>query len=123
MNLRTSVKIHILIITCLVISSQFVLAAGIKDRMKQRLPVIADLKAKGIIGENNRGYLGFVTGARAQEGVVAAENKDRKKIYNHFAKQQNTTPDVVEKVQAQRKAQRAKSGEFFQNPDGSWHKK
>ncbi|HGY12497.1 MAG TPA: DUF1318 domain-containing protein [Desulfobacterales bacterium] len=123
MNLHNTIKINILIIICLVFSSQVVLAAGIKERMKQRLPVIADLKAKGIIGENNRGYLGFVTGARAQEGVVAAENKDRKKIYNHFAKQQNTTPDVVEKVQAQRKAQRAKPGEFFQNPDGSWHKK
>ncbi|MBU8910321.1 MAG: YdbL family protein [Desulfobacterales bacterium] len=123
MNMRNIFKIHILIIVCLVISSQVAFGAGIKERMKQRLPVIADLKAKGIIGENNRGYLGFVTAARAKEGVVAAENKDRKMIYTHFAKQQNTTPDVVEKVQAKRKAQRAKPGEFFQKPDGSWHKK
>ena len=116
-------KIHMVIIVCLVISSQFALAGGIKERMKQRLPVIADLKTKGIIGENNRGYLGFVTSVRAREDVIAAENKDRKMVYTHFAKQQNTTPNVVEKIQAKRKADKANPGEFFQNPDGSWQKK
>ncbi len=120
MNIRKVVKIHVLLIICLIISSQFALADGIKDRMKQRLPVIADLKTKGIIGEDNSGYLGFVTGAKAQEEVVAAENKDRKTVYSHFAQQQNTTIDVVEKVQANRKAEKATPGEFFQNPDGSW---
>ena len=121
--MRKIFKIYVLLIICLIVSSQLVLAAGIKERMKQRLPAIAQLKAKGIIGENYRGYLGFVTGARAQEGVVAAENKDRKAIYTYFAKQQNTTVTVVEKVQGNRKAQKVKSGEFFQNPDGAWHKK
>ena len=123
MNIRKIFKMHVLLFICLIVSSQFVFAAGIKERMKQRLPAIADLKAKGIIGENNKGYLGFVTGARAKEGVVAAENKDRKAIYTHFAKQQKTKLAVVEKVQAKRKAQRAKPGQFFQKPDGSWHKK
>lgn len=123
MTIRNIFKLHILIIVCLVVSSQLALAGGIKERMKQRLPVIADLKAKGIIGEDNKGYLGFVTGARAQEAVIAADNKDRKMIYSHFAKQQNTSLEVVEKVQAKRKAERAKPGEFFQNPDGSWQKK
>ena len=123
MNIRKVVKIHVLLIICLIISSQFALADGIKDRMKQRLPVIAELKTKGIIGEDNSGYLGFVTGAKAQEEVVAAENKDRKTVYSHFAQQQNTTIDVVEKVQANRKAEKATPGEFFQNPDWSWHKK
>ncbi|MDA3791623.1 MAG: YdbL family protein [Desulfobacula sp.] len=123
MNIRKIFKIHVLLILCLIVSSQFALAAGIKDRMKQRLPVIADLKAKGIIGEDNSGYLGFVTGAKAQEEVVAAENNDRKTVYSHFAKQQNTTINIVEKVQAKRKAERTKPGEFFQKPDGSWHKK
>jgi len=123
MTIRNIFKLHILIIVCLMVSSQFALAAGIKERMKQRLPVIADLKAKGVIGEDNKGYLGFVTGERAQEAVIAADNKDRKMIYSHFAKQQNTSLEVVEKVQAKRKAERAKPGEFFQNLDGSWQKK
>ena len=123
MNIRKIFKIYVLLILCLIVSSQSALAAGIKDRMKQRLPAIADLKAKGIIGEDNSGYLGFVTNARAQEEVIAAENNDRKTVYTHFAQQQNTTINIVEKVQAKRKAERTKPGEFFQNPDGSWHKK
>jgi len=121
--MRKILKIYILVILCLAISSQFAFSAGIKERMKKRLPVIAQLKAKGIIGENNKGYLGFVTSVKTEESVVAAENKDRKMIYSHFAKQQKTAVDVVEKIQAKRKAQKAKPGHFFQSPDGKWQKK
>ncbi len=110
-------------VVCLIFTTQFVFAAGIKERMKARLPVIAALKAKGIIGENNQGYLGFVTATKADEAVITAENKDRKAIYSHFAKQQNTTVDVVEKVQAKRKAEKTKSGQFYQAADGKWIKK
>ena len=38
-------------------------------------------------------------------------------------KQQNTTIDVVENVQAKRKAGKTKPGQFFQNPKGEWIKK
>jgi len=123
MTIHKILKLHVLLMVCLMVSSQFVLADGIKDRMKDRLPVIADLKAKGIIGEDNKGYLGFVTSAREQQAVVAAENEDRKAVYTYFAKQQNTTIDVVEKVQADRKAEKTEPGEFFQTADGAWHKK
>ena len=110
-------------IICLMVASQSALAAEIFERMRQRLPAIVDLKAKGIIGEDNSGYLGYVTHTRVQEDVIAAENKDRNAIYTHLAKKQSTTLDVVEKVQAKRKAEKASPGEFFQNPDGSWQKK
>lgn len=112
-----------MIVLCLMITAQFVFAAGIKERMKQRLPVIIDLKAKGIVGESNKGYLAFVTGKRAQEGVIASENKDRKKIYNHIAKQQKAAIEFVEQRRAKQIADRAKPGEFIQKPDGSWVKK
>lgn len=123
MNIRHIVKIQILIVLCLAVSIQMASAAGIKERMKARVPVIAELKAKGIVGENNRGYLAFVGSARASEDVIAAENKDRKAIYSHFAKKEKTTLDVVEKVQAERKAQKTKPGQYYQSPDGSWVKK
>jgi len=123
MNIHKIFKIQVVLIFCLIVSSQLVLASEIKERMKQRLPVIADLKTKGIIGEDNKGYLGFVTSVREQEAVIAAENEDRKTVYTYFAKQQNTTIDVVESVQAARKAEITAPGEFFQNPDGSWQKK
>ncbi len=123
MNIHKIFKIQVLLIFCLIVSSQLVLASEIKERMKQRLPVIADLKTKGIIGEDNKGYLGFVTSTREQEAVIAAENEDRKTVYTYFAKQQNTTIDVVESIQAARKAEKTASGEFFQTPDGTWQKK
>ncbi len=115
-------KICLLLILCLFVTSQ-VAFGGVKERMKQRLPVIAQLKTKGIIGENNHGYLGFVSSARENEALIAAENKDRKAIYSYFAKQQNTKLEVVEQVQGKRKAEKAKSGEFIQNSDGSWSRK
>ncbi len=123
MKPNTIIKTYIIVIVCLIFTSQIAFAAGIKERMKARLPVIVDLKAKGLIGENNQGYLGFVTAIKAEEAVIAAENKDRKAIYSHFAKQQNATVDVVEKIQAKRKAEKTKSGQFFQSPDGAWVKK
>ncbi len=121
--MRKIFKIHALLIICLIVSSQFVFAAGIKERMKSRLPVIHELKTQGIIGETNNGYLGFVGDKRASEDVITAENKDRNAIYKHFAKQQKTTVDVVEKVQGKRKAQKMKPGQYYQTPDGAWVKK
>ena len=123
MNIRRILKLYVLIIITLMISFQFAFAGDIKQRMKKRLPAIAALKTKGIIGENNRGYLGFVTKVRAKKDVITAENKDRKKVYTYFAKQQETTLDFVEKIQSKRKADRVHPGEFFQKPDGTWVKK
>ncbi len=116
-------KIQVLLIVCCVVISQIAWASDIKERMIERLPVITELKNKGIVGEDNRGYLGYVGAAREAEAVVAAENRDRKAIYTHFAKQQNTTIEVVEKAQADRKAQKTLSGQYFQTPEGQWVRK
>lgn len=120
---KQSFKILVMLIFGMMVCSQLAAADGIKERMKERLPAIAELKAQGIVGEDNRGYLGFVGGKKAMEDVVNAENKDRNAVYAYFAKQQNTTIDVVEQVQAKRKAEKAGPGEFFQMPDGKWVKK
>ncbi|MCF8091058.1 MAG: YdbL family protein [Desulfotignum sp.] len=98
-------------------------AQGIKERMKQRLPVIAELKKKGIVGENNRGYLDFVGSQKSHEDLVARENQDRKTIYTHIAAQQNTRLLVVEKNRALQLAERAAPGTYFQKPDGTWVQK
>lgn len=123
MNKRYILKIHVLLVICLFVLSQVALAEGIKERMLSRLPAIAELKTRGIIGEDNQGYLGFVTGTREQESLISAENSDRKEVYNHFAKQQKTTLAVVEDIQAKRKVEKAKPGEFYQNENGQWIKK
>jgi len=123
MNTRNLWRMVPCLMLFLLLSSPCVLADAVKDRMIQRLPAIADLKTKGIIGEDNRGYLGFVAGSRVMEEVIAAENSDRRAVYEIFAKQQNTSLDVVESVQGARKAEKANPGEFYQNRDGQWVKK
>lgn len=123
MNTRKLLNRVLFLMIFLLLSSSYVAADDIKDRMIKRLPAIADLKTKGIIGEDSRGYLGFVTGNRTMEDVIAAENADRKTVYEVFAKQQNTSLEIVETVQGARKAEKANPGEFYQNREGQWIKK
>jgi uncharacterized protein YdbL (DUF1318 family) len=95
----------------------------IKARIKARLPVIDALKADGIIGENNRGYLEFIKNDKPKEDVVISENQDRKKVYSAIAKQQGTTADLVGKRRAKQIAQRAKPGQWIQDGSGNWYQK
>nr|WP_320193532.1 YdbL family protein [uncultured Desulfobacter sp.] len=98
-------------------------AGSIKQRMKQRLPQIVDLKNRGIIGETNAGYLGFVTAKKEKQDVVTAENEDRKAIYNQIAKQQNVSIQLVEKRRAAALFSSATKGYYYQNEAGVWVKK
>ncbi len=98
-------------------------AQGIKERMKERLPVIAELKQQGIVGEDNRGYLAFVGDVKSHEALIEQENQDRKTIYAQIAAQQNTSISVVEKNRALQLAQRAAPGTYVQKPDGTWVRK
>jgi len=123
MKYKNTIIVSILVFFSLVICVGTSTAQGIKERMKQRLPAIVALKAQGIVGENNLGYLAFVTAQKSQESIVASENKDRKTIYAYIAKQQKTTLAVVEKRRAIALSQRAAAGEFIQKADGSWIKK
>jgi uncharacterized protein YdbL (DUF1318 family) len=95
-------------------------ADDIKARMKNRLPVIKELKAKGIVGEDNKGFLQFVGGKKAKADVVAAENKDRKTVYAAIAKQQGTTAELVGKRRAVQIAKKADKGEWVQDTAGNW---
>lgn len=61
MNTCRYIKIVVGVMVCLMVSPGLVIAGGIKERMKERLPVIAELKTQGIIGENNKGYLARVS--------------------------------------------------------------
>jgi hypothetical protein len=98
-------------------------ADEIKTRMIQRLPIIEALKEKGIIGENNTGFLEFVQGAKEREDVVNAENQDRRQVYAAIAREQGTNPDVVGRHRAAQISQRAVPGEWLQDADGKWYRK
>jgi len=95
----------------------------IKQRMIDRKPTIDKMKEKGVIGENNKGYLEFVGNARESEDVINAENADRRTVYQAIAKKNNESIEVVQKGRAVQIAERAKAGEWLQDENGKWHKK
>jgi uncharacterized protein YdbL (DUF1318 family) len=98
-------------------------ADDIKTRMKNRLPAIMELKTKGIVGENNKGYLEFIGGKREKADVVAAENEDRTTVYAAIAKQQGTTIELVGKRRALQISEKADSGDWLQDAAGKWYQK
>ena len=95
----------------------------IKARMKDRLPKIIELKAAGIIGENNQGFLAFVGTNKSEQALVDAENQDRQLVYGAIAKQQGTTATVVGQRRALQIADNAKPGEWLQDAGGKWVQK
>ena len=98
-------------------------AQDIKSRMRDRLPEISALKAKGIIGENNQGFLEIRTGNGANKQLVEAENKDRRAVYKDIAAKTNTSIEVVGKRRAIQIAEKADPGEWLQNASGQWYQK
>jgi len=104
-------------------ASAFAGSDKIKARMKERLPVITALKAEGVIGENNKGYLEVIGGKKAKKDVINAENSDRKQVYTAIAKQQGTSVDLVGKRRAKQIAKKAKPGQWIQDQSGKWYQK
>lgn len=100
-------------------------ANEIAKRMKERIPAITQLKSKGALGENNKGYLEFKSANPSKEDadLIAAENEDRSKVYSAIAKQQGTTAENVGKRRAAQIEKIAQPGDWVQNADGKWYRK
>lgn len=99
----------------------------IANSMKKRNAQVIALKKQGSIGENNRGFLELrrpevLSGDEEKnkvQGVVAAENADRKALYKELARlNQDQSLDIttLEKVYAKKRRERAKTGEHIQLP-------
>lgn len=111
-------------LVCIVFAAgAFASAKEIRDRMIARLPEIKALKAKGLVGENNKGFLEFVGGQKEKQELVTAENKDRALVYEAIAKQQGTTVKLVGKHRAIQIAAKAQPGEWLQDANGKWYQK
>ena len=123
MKRSTIIAISAIFILGLLVSSVYSSAQDIKQRMIERLPTITALKAKGLVGEDNRGYLQFIGKKKENEDVVAAENKDRQTVYTAIAKQQGTTVELVGQHRAIQIADKALAGEWLQDAGGKWYQK
>ncbi len=122
-KIKNIVKITIVALMGVLIVNSNSFSAGIKERMKARVPEIKALKEAGVVGENNMGYLEILGNRPKQNDVVAAENKDRKKVYSAIAKQQGATADSVGKRRAIQIAGKTNPGEWLQDKDGKWVQK
>ncbi|MFZ1985069.1 MAG: YdbL family protein [Desulfatitalea sp.] len=98
-------------------------AEDVKEQMRTRLPVIVELKARGVTGENNQGFLEMLKGQTEKQDVVAAENQDRKSIYAQIAQKTGTDVKVVGQRRAIQIAEKASAGEWLQDASGKWHQK
>ena len=123
MEPRTITKILAFVLIATFVTGTSAYADDIKARMKKRLPVIKELKAQGIVGEDNKGFVQFVGDNQAKADVVAAENKDRQTVYAAIAKQQGTTAELVGQRRALQIAKRANKGEWVQDASGKWIQK
>jgi uncharacterized protein len=90
------------------------------DSRKERFSELRDLKSEGAIGENNRGYVHALN--EKAKTLVAAENKDRKVIYQTIAEQNNLEDalSTIESAFAQVQRDKAEAGDKIQDDEGNW---
>lgn len=88
----------------------------------QRLAIIKGLLLKGVVGENNQGYLEF-RGPKQAEEVVNTENSVRKKEYVEVAKKVGKSPQEAGQTRARQNADNAPAGSWIQDANGNWKKK
>jgi uncharacterized protein len=123
MNPQRYAWLAAILVAGMVVFSASASCADIKQRMKDRLPSIIELKAAGIVGENHLGLLAFVGSDRREQALVDAENKDRQLVYDAIARQQGTTADIVARRRALQIAENAQPGEWLQDESGKWAQK
>ena len=93
-------------------------------RMKERLPVIDEMKELGKIGENAAGYLSARTDLDPEQaGIVEAENNDRRIVYIAVAQRTGQSVEDVGANRAVRIAELAREGVWLQLPNGDWYRK
>ena len=89
---------------------------------KQRIAIIKGLKLKGIVGENNKGFLEF-RGRKTAKNVVKKENNQRRKNYKAIAEKQGVSTEEVGRQRTLQNANNSPAGTWLQKADGSWFKK
>ena len=93
----------------------------VKARMAGRLLALDALKARGVLGEKNRGLLTVLGAATADEqALAAAENADRTAVYAAIAAKTGAIPAAVGARRAARIAESAPAGVKIQAADGTW---
>lgn len=92
------------------------------DARRDRFDDLADLKSKGMVGEDDHGYVKALVSSTGVEALVDAENQDRSVVYTTIAAQNGLAGEMetIEKVFAEVQREKAKPGEEIQDASGQW---
>ena len=98
------------------------------NHRKARSTELQALKSKGLIGENNKGFLTVLKPSVQpnEKSLVDAENHDRKFIYNTVVAQNHLGSESLAEVEtefAKTRHDRAMKSDFLQTPSGKWTQK
>ena len=113
----------LIVLACVLAIAPAAQAASIKERMAARIPEINSLKDKGIIGENNKGFLEYRSAEKPSQKVIAAENADRATTYKAIGQKRGLSPGMVGELRAKQIIENGKSGHWYQKPNGEWYRK
>ncbi|GAA6152392.1 YdbL family protein [Pseudoteredinibacter isoporae] len=86
---------------------------------------LASAKTKGLIGERNDGYLGYVVKPASAEvkALVKSVNNKRRDKFRQTVGKTGATLDQVAKRFAQRAYEKTSKGNYIQAANGQWIKK
>ncbi len=93
-------------------------AEDLKAGFRARKPTIDSLKDRGIVGENNRGFLEFVGPNKEGVNIIQEDNAARGKVYNQIGQRTGSAPDEVGRQRSLQIINRAKKGHILQDPSG-----
>lgn len=93
---------------------------------QDRYSEIQKLKAEQKIGEDNEGFLKDLSNTAEVDRIVKDENRDRATIYGAIVEQNNLGPNgwgQVKKVFSEVQREKARPGDWIQEPSGKWLQK
>ena len=123
-------RVMTVILTCMLLG-----AAGPLLLMPFSTPVLAQsaaakaavdqAKARGAVGEQGDGYLGFVAASTdpTLAAAVAEINAGRMQVYRDTAMRTGVTPEAAGQATAQQLFARLPAGQYFKPIDGNWVRK
>jgi uncharacterized protein YdbL (DUF1318 family) len=117
------------LLTCLPSTTAFAAdrEAELQERFKRRYDEVRDAKADGKIGETREGLVDAVEAKylddKALRKLVDEENADRRELYKLIAEKEKASESQVAERAAARNYQKARSGEYLKDKDGTWRRK
>lgn len=117
------VTVIVFVLSCATVAVRADESARVKSRIEDRLTLLNSLKAKGEVGEDNRGFAVLRSRDVDAGDVVAAENQDRRFVYAEGAKQSGKSIEDVGRFWARKFAKESAKGVWLQNVDGNWYQK